>query len=189
MPTLDRPKLRPLSASRFDHQGRSYALIQDPLGAFTNPVLVPLDLFVQVCRHFDGELTLDEIARGCTLRRERSVPRRCCERLVAELDSAMVLDGPTFASFQESFRARRSGPRRWRVDLTPPAKRPCGSSLATTSPAREGPARRLCCPPAHGAAIANSRGAQPAHRLQPGRTGLHLVVQGAGRRHRRSTRS
>lgn len=110
MPTLDRPKLRPLSASRFDHQGRPYALIQDPLGTFTSPVLVPLDLFVQVCRHFEGQLTLEEIRARVRAQTGAHLTLQTLEQLVAELDSAMVLDGPTFASFQQLFRDKAERP-------------------------------------------------------------------------------
>ncbi len=104
MATLDRPKLRPLSAQRFDHQGQSYALIQDPLGAFAGPVLIPIDAFVHVCRHFDGRLTQAEIRSQIHRETGQWVPLELMERLVVDLDRAMVLDGPTFNSFLESFR-------------------------------------------------------------------------------------
>lgn len=110
MASLDRPKLRPLSASRFDHQGRSYALIQDPLGSFTDPVLVPLDLFLQVCRHFEGVLTLDEIRERVQAQTGSTVPAAMLERLVEQLDAAMVLDGPAFAAFQAAFREQSERP-------------------------------------------------------------------------------
>jgi AmmeMemoRadiSam system protein B len=104
MATLDRPKLRPLSARRFDHHGLSYALIQDPSGGFSNPVLVPLDAFVHICRHFDGQLTLGDIQSRVFRETGQLLSAEALERLVAELDEAMVLDGPTFNSFRESFR-------------------------------------------------------------------------------------
>jgi AmmeMemoRadiSam system protein B len=110
MSTLERPKLRPLNASRFDHQGRAYALVRDPQGAFANPVLVPLDLFVTVCRHFEGELTLGEIRERVQIQTGASLPQQVLERLVAELDSAMILDGPTFESFRETFRGAGERP-------------------------------------------------------------------------------
>jgi AmmeMemoRadiSam system protein B len=110
MASLDYPKLRPLSAQRFDHQGQTFAVIQDPQGAFTSPVLVPLDTFVYICRHFDGQLSLDEI-RGRVQRETGQVtPPGMIEKLVAELDRAMVLDGPTFASFRNTFRQSSSRP-------------------------------------------------------------------------------
>ena len=110
MTTLDRPKLRLLSASRFDHQGQSYALLQDPLGAFTSPVLVPLDAFVHVCRHFDGTNTLVEISARVHRETGQRLATESLERLVEQLDKAMVLDGSTFASFREAFRQSQQRP-------------------------------------------------------------------------------
>jgi AmmeMemoRadiSam system protein B len=104
MASLDRPKLRPLSAQRYDHQGQPFALIQDPQGAFTNPVLVPLDTFVHICRHFDGQLTVEEIRGRVQRETGQIIPAGTIEKLVGELDRAMVLDGPAYASFRSTFR-------------------------------------------------------------------------------------
>jgi AmmeMemoRadiSam system protein B len=110
MTTLDRPKLRTLAASRFDHQGQPYALLQDPLGAFTSPVLVPLGAFIHVCRHFDGLTPLAEIPTRVQQATGQRLAAEVLERLVEQLDQAMVLDGPTFASFQETFRQSQHRP-------------------------------------------------------------------------------
>jgi AmmeMemoRadiSam system protein B len=104
MPTLDRPKLRPLSAQRFDHEGQSFALLQDPLGVFPSPVLVPLPAFLHVCRHFDGHLTLDEIQLRVLGDSGQWIEREAIGQLVTQLDRAMVLDGPTYGSFLQSHR-------------------------------------------------------------------------------------
>ena len=104
MATLDRPQLRRLSLVRFDHQGRSYALIEDPLGVFSTPVLVPLEVFLPICRHFDGRLSLEEIRRRVETETGKPLYPETLERLVVQLDQAMVLDGPTFASFLDSYR-------------------------------------------------------------------------------------
>jgi AmmeMemoRadiSam system protein B len=110
MATLDRPKLRPLSAQRFDHDGLSYALIRDPSGVLSSPVLVPLDAFVQVCRHFDGRLSLADIQSRVLGETGQRLDASVLERLVAQLDESMVLDGPTFASFREAFGRSTSRP-------------------------------------------------------------------------------
>ena len=81
-----------------------------PWAPSSNPVLVPLDLFVQVCRHFEGDLTLDEIRARVHAQTGQVIPPLVLERLVEELDTAMVLDGPTFASFQELFRGEAERP-------------------------------------------------------------------------------
>jgi AmmeMemoRadiSam system protein B len=109
MATLDRPQLRPLSLVRFDHQGRSYALIQDPLGVFSAPVLVPLEIFLPICRHFDGCHSLEEIRGRVESETGEPLCPETLKRLVSQLDRAMVLDGPTFASYLDSY---RRSPRR-----------------------------------------------------------------------------
>jgi AmmeMemoRadiSam system protein B len=124
MPTLDRPKLRPLNARRFDRDGQSYALLQDPLGAFTDPVLVPLQAFVHICRYFDGQMSVSEIQSAVRTETGQLVPREVIEGLVLQLDRALVLEGPTFAAFHESFR---------RSSLRPAAL--AGRSYANSDPA------------------------------------------------------
>ena len=118
MTTLDRPKLRPLNASRYEHQGQSYALLQDPLGVFAGPVLVPLDAFVHVCRHFDGQNTLAEIPSRVLRETGLCLSAGMIEHLVNQLDQAMVLDGPKFASFRAAYRQTEQRPPRWPDGLT-----------------------------------------------------------------------
>ncbi|MDR3637482.1 MAG: AmmeMemoRadiSam system protein B, partial [Isosphaeraceae bacterium] len=60
-------------------------------------------------RHFDGRHTLNDIQDQVLRDQGRAMPAAELERLVAELDRAMVLDGPTFASFQDDY--RRNGVR------------------------------------------------------------------------------
>ncbi len=110
MTTLEHPKLRPLAASRIDHLGQAYALLNDPLGAFTSPVLVPFDAFMHICRHFDGRTTLAEIPTRIERDSGLRVAADVLERLVEDLDKAMVLDGPTFASFREAYRLSTQRP-------------------------------------------------------------------------------
>ena len=174
MTTLDRPKLRPLSASRFDYQGQPYALLQDPLGAFTSPVLVPLDAFMHVCRHFDGLNPLAEIQRG------------------SSGDRAMSCRRGARASGRPARSGDGSGRSDFRVvsgDVSPVsgasrgAGRPVlcgrGRDLAGSAP-RVFPWRRGRRPAVHRGArpvSAASGSAQPAHRFPQGRSRLHVVVQ------------
>ena len=103
MASLDQPKLRVLSAQRLKHQGQEYAVLEDPLGVFTDPVLIPSDGYHWIVRHFDGQTQLREIQARVLRETGQLVPLTELERLVARLDQAMVLDGPTFAAFHESF--------------------------------------------------------------------------------------
>jgi AmmeMemoRadiSam system protein B len=159
MPSLERPKLRPLSARRFDRDGLSYALLQDPLGAFTDPVLVPLQAFVHICRHFGGQMTFAEIREAIRAETGQHVPVEVIEGLAYQLDRAMVLEGPTFAAFQNSF--RRAGIRTaalagrsyagsdpaLRSQLLSYFRSPAGAGPpALGSPERTGPIRGILSP-------------------------------------------
>ena len=107
MSSLDRPKLRPLSAQRLEHEGRSYAALEDPYGVFADPVLVPIEAYEGIVRHFDGETLLSDIQ--ARLRREtgQDLTTADLQNLVEELDRSMVLDGPTYGSFRDEY-ARQS---------------------------------------------------------------------------------
>ena len=109
MSSLDRPKLRPISDHPYVHQGRDYVALVDPARAFRDPVLVPAGLFHEVVRHFDGRHTVEQIRDRLLRERGRALAASELERLIAELDRAMVLDGPTFDSFRDEY--RRNGVR------------------------------------------------------------------------------
>jgi AmmeMemoRadiSam system protein B len=104
MATLEQPKLRLLAARRIDHQGQAFVALEDPLGVFTHPVLIPFDGFYWVVRHFDGQTTLGEIQARVRRETGQWLPPAQLERLVDQLDRAMVLDGPTFAGFHDAYR-------------------------------------------------------------------------------------
>ena len=107
--SLERPKLRPLSARRIEHQGQSFVLLQDPAGVVTQPVLVPFDGYAHVVRHFDGQLTLTEIQARALRDTGHFVAMKELEDLVRRLDEAMIIDGPAFAMFYQQY--RQSGRR------------------------------------------------------------------------------
>ncbi len=108
-PSLERPKLRPLSARRIEHQGQSFVVLQDPAGVVPQPVLVPFDGYVHIVRHFDGQLTLTEIQARALQASGQFVGMKELEDLVRRLDEAMIIDGPAFAMFYQQY--RRSGRR------------------------------------------------------------------------------
>jgi AmmeMemoRadiSam system protein B len=103
MSSLDRPLIRPLSGRRVEHRGRAFVALEDSLGLFPPPFLIPLELFQQVVRHFDGASTLGQV-QGRVLRESgRSVSIVELEALVRQLDVALVLDGPSFASYGDRY--------------------------------------------------------------------------------------
>jgi AmmeMemoRadiSam system protein B len=109
MSSLDRPKLRPVMPRRIEHQGQAFVMLQDLTGVLAQPVLIPIDGFQHIVRHFDGQSTLSEIqgrvlrATGLFLALEE------LESLVHRLDAAMVIEGPTFEAFYTAY--RQSGRR------------------------------------------------------------------------------
>jgi len=107
---LDRPRLRPLSAERFDHQGQPFAALADPLGAFDDRVLVPLPMFLHVVRHLDGRTTLADVQARVLRETGQLLRTEDLRRLVEQLDAAMVIDGPSFRAFVDEYRRQRLRP-------------------------------------------------------------------------------
>jgi len=110
MPSLDQPKLRPLTGRRLDHEGRSFVALEDPLRVFHDAILVPLDGFHYVVRHFDGETPLLEIQARVMKETGQLITTAELNALIEQLDKSMILDGPTFAAFQENYRTERVRP-------------------------------------------------------------------------------
>lgn len=110
MASLDCPKLRPLSARRFVDRGQVFAAFEDPVGAFSGPVLIPIDGYHQVVRHFDGETSLSEIQSRVSRETGQVVTTGALERLVEQLDAAMVLDGPTFNTYRTAYASQAVRP-------------------------------------------------------------------------------
>jgi MEMO1 family protein len=107
--SLERPKLRPLSARRIEHQGQSFVVLQDPAGVVPQPVLVPFDGFARVVRYFDGQSTLTEIQARVLRDTGQFVAMKELEDLVRRFDEAMIIEGPAFAMFHQQY--RQSGRR------------------------------------------------------------------------------
>lgn len=110
MATLERPKLRPLSARRVDHEGQALVALEDPLGVASGPVMIPMDGFHWVVRHFDGTRELKEIQADVLRQTGHLIPSADMETLVAQLDRAMILDGPTFQAFHQEYRGTYTRP-------------------------------------------------------------------------------
>ena len=106
MATLDRPKLRPLSAKRYDHEGQAFVALENPLGVAKAPVFVPLDGFEWVVRNFDGNNSLLDIQAHVLRNTGRLIASSDLETLVLQLDQAMMLDGPTFEAFHDDYKSQ-----------------------------------------------------------------------------------
>src|SRR5438874_1267457 len=109
MSSLERPKLRPLSARRIEHQGQSFVMLQDPSGVVPQPVLIPLDGYSYVVRHFNGQSTLAEIQARVLRETGQFLAMTELVGLVGRFDEAMIIEGPAFARFHQQY--RQSGRR------------------------------------------------------------------------------
>ena len=180
MASLDRPRLRPLSFSRLEHEGAEFVAMEDSLGVVPAPVLVPRAGFQWVVRHFDGTASLVEI--------QARILRETAQRIpMAELAgpgraprparwcSTGRRSPPSSTPIAGSASARRP----WRAARTPRPSGPSGRSWPGSSRIERGPVH----PETDGEPTAATlRGiVSPAHRLRTRRPGLHLGVQGAGR--------
>jgi AmmeMemoRadiSam system protein B len=108
--SLERPKLRPLSARRIEHQGQSFVVLQDPAGVVPQPLLIPFEGYVQFVRHFDGHSTLMEIQARALRETGHFVAMKELEDLVRRFDEAMIIDGPAFEMFHRQYRQARRRP-------------------------------------------------------------------------------
>ncbi len=123
MVTLDRPKLRPLSGRRVDHQGQPYVALEDSLGLFAGSGPDParrLPAGRPPLRRPDDP---DEIQSRVPARPGRTISLADLESLVEQLDRAMVLEGPTFGSFRSNY-ARLRGPAAGHAGRSYPGRRP-----------------------------------------------------------------
>jgi MEMO1 family protein len=109
-PSLERPRLRPLTARRIEHQGQSFVMLQDSAGVVPQPVLIPFDGYVQVVRHFDGQSTLMEIQARVLRETGHFVAMKELEDLVRRFDEAMIIEGPAFEMFHQQYRQARRRP-------------------------------------------------------------------------------
>jgi len=103
MATPDRPRLRPLAGRRVEHRGQDYVAFEDPANIFPGQVLVPIEDYSRAVRHFDGETTLGEIRDRALRETDRPLPAADLNAMVATLDRAMVLDGPTFEVYRRAY--------------------------------------------------------------------------------------
>ncbi len=109
MSSLERPKLRPVIPRRVEHQGQVFVLLQDSPAVLAQPVMIPHDGFHHIIRHFDGQLTLVEIQARVIRQTGLFLSIKELEDLVKRLDAAMLLEGPTFTNFLQTY--RQSGKR------------------------------------------------------------------------------
>jgi MEMO1 family protein len=110
MSSLERPKLRPLTARRIEQQGQSFVMLQDPSGVVPQPVVIPLDGYSHVVRHFNGQSTLMEIQARVLRETGQFVAMKDLQDLVRRFDESMIIEGPAFAMFHQQYREQGRRP-------------------------------------------------------------------------------
>jgi MEMO1 family protein len=110
MASLDRPKLRPLIRRRIDQDGLSYIALQDPLGIATHPVVLTLEGYLWIVQHFDGDHSLADIQAQVLRQYGRLVSSAEMQNVVSQLEDALLLDGPSFAVYQQQYKQLRTRP-------------------------------------------------------------------------------
>lgn len=107
-----RPKFRPVQPQLATARGQQVLVLQDPLNlagkvVFIPPALAPM---LALC---DGSRTLSELRASLMIRAGISVPMGDLERMVAQLDDALLFENERSASaLQEAVKAYRSAPFR-----------------------------------------------------------------------------
>ena len=110
MPSLDRPRLRPLRPYRVDRNGESFVAFEDSLGVADANLAVPLDWLRPVLARFDGGSTASSILDDLRRDHDPDVTPAWLDDLIARLDAAMVLDGPTYERFKRDYREAHTRP-------------------------------------------------------------------------------
>lgn len=169
MSGLERPKLRPLFARRVEREGLALAVLEDPYGVASPPVVLAFDAYHHVVRHFNGRNSLIDVQGLVFQATAQHLELAAIRELVEQLDQALALEGPRFDAAVRAFRqagnraaafAGRSyakEPARLALDLDrffrgpegagPPAlPAPRAGSNGDARAAGEGPLRAILCP-------------------------------------------
>lgn len=110
MSELDRPKLRSMSARRVEHGGESLVVLEDPYRLSESPIVLALDAYVHVVRHFNGRNSLLDIQELALRSASQHLELSALRDLVEQLDRAFALEGPAFDSAVRAFRESRRRP-------------------------------------------------------------------------------
>jgi MEMO1 family protein len=92
---MDRPRLRPLEAFPIDENGQKFLALRDPSGLSEHVARLP-PLAVAILQLCDGETTRDEICAEFTRRYKAPLGRDQLDKLLKQLDDAMLLDSESF---------------------------------------------------------------------------------------------
>ncbi|OJW19493.1 MAG: AmmeMemoRadiSam system protein B [Planctomycetales bacterium 71-10] len=96
MPAPERPRLRRLTARRIPNNDPPLIILDDPQRFCPAPIVLPLELFECVVRHFNGLNRAEDVQRIARETAGRAVDLGLVRRLIADLDRSVAFEGPTF---------------------------------------------------------------------------------------------
>ncbi len=76
-----------------------------PLGVCGAPILIKLESYQRVIRMFDGTNSLADVQAAVIAQTRQLIPMDDLKRVVAQLDSAAILEGPTYQKFLDQYNA------------------------------------------------------------------------------------
>jgi AmmeMemoRadiSam system protein B len=91
----DRPRLRPLDAFPVLENGQQHLALRDPSGLTEAVARLP-PMVVAIVQLFDGETTRDQICAEYQQRYRIPLPREALDRIIEQLDQALLLDTERF---------------------------------------------------------------------------------------------
>lgn len=106
------PRVRPLDARWIRHQGEQTLLLQDRQGFLPGPMLAPpaVAVLLSLC---DGTRDIDTLATAYRLRTGEPATPQDIQRIIDELDEALVFESPRFLeALAEQLAAYRAAPHR-----------------------------------------------------------------------------
>ncbi len=103
MTAPNRPKLRRLSARPVNNDP-PLVILEDPQRFCASPIVLPLQLFHNVVRHFNGRNTVEDVRRIVRETTGQSLDPSFLERLIEDLDRRIAFEGPTLEAAHRAFR-------------------------------------------------------------------------------------
>lgn len=111
---LETPALRPLEIVPVQAEGRQLIMVRDPLGLLEGAALLnPDPLLIVFLQMADGQTSLGDMAQKLTEASGQIIPVGMFERLVKELDNALLLQSERFAeALRERYKSFMESPNR-----------------------------------------------------------------------------
>lgn len=91
----DRPRLRPLEAFPFEHEGKKLVALRDPMGLVPGIALIGPELFL-VASHFDGARSFEEVREALKAGYGLAIDDPTLQEVVDSLDEKLFLDNERF---------------------------------------------------------------------------------------------